>query len=137
MKKSDLEWLDGLVAPHRVTRAKGFRLKDLDPADTGRFAHDEHGEAADKERAKELLARGVEWLAEQQDMLYAQDRWSVLLVFQALDAAGKDGTIKHVMSGVNPQGCSATTGCGARGRRCPRAARSASSTARTTRRCWS
>ena len=52
-----------------------------------------------------MLAQGVEWLAEEQDKLYAQDRWSVLLVFQAMDAAGKDGTIKHVMSGVNPQGC--------------------------------
>jgi PPK2 family polyphosphate:nucleotide phosphotransferase len=55
--------------------------------------------------AAELLQRGTEWLAEEQDMLYAQDRWSLLLVFQAMDAAGKDGTIKHVMSGVNPQGC--------------------------------
>src|SRR6185503_4558688 len=55
-------------------------------------------------RAKELLANGVEWLAAEQEMLYAQDRWSMLLVFQAMDAAGKDGTIKHVMSGVNPQG---------------------------------
>ena len=52
-----------------------------------------------------MLARGVEWLADEQDRLYAQDRWSVLLIFQAMDAAGKDGTIKHVMSGVNPQGC--------------------------------
>ena len=59
----------------------------------------EKGEAAD------LLQRGSEWLAMEQDMLYAQDRWSLLLVFQAMDAAGKDGTIKHVMSGVNPQGC--------------------------------
>ena len=59
----------------------------------------------DKGEAAELLQRGTAWLAEEQDMLYAQDRWSLLLVFQAMDAAGKDGTIKHVMSGVNPQGC--------------------------------
>ena len=58
-----------------------------------------------RSRAKEALQKGVEALAELQDMLYAQDRWSVLLIFQAMDAAGKDGTIKHVMSGVNPQGC--------------------------------
>jgi PPK2 family polyphosphate:nucleotide phosphotransferase len=58
-----------------------------------------------KGEASELLQRGTEWLAEEQDMLYAQDRWSLLLVFQAMDAAGKDSTIKHVMSGVNPQGC--------------------------------
>jgi Polyphosphate:AMP phosphotransferase (EC 2.7.4.-) len=61
--------------------------------------------AEDKADAKTWLANGVRWLAQDQDMLYAQDRWSVLLVFQAMDAAGKDGTIKHVMSGVNPQGC--------------------------------
>ena len=82
-----------------------------------------------------------------QDKLYAQDRWAVLLVFQAMDAAGKDGTIKHVMSGVNPQGCevasfkapsrsSTTTSCGAACRGCRTAGTSASSTARTTRRCW-
>jgi PPK2 family polyphosphate:nucleotide phosphotransferase len=59
----------------------------------------------DKGEAADLLQRGTQWLAEEQDMLYAQDRWSLLLVFQAMDAAGKDGTIKHVMSGVNPQGC--------------------------------
>jgi polyphosphate kinase 2 (PPK2 family) len=59
----------------------------------------------DKPRAKEALAEGVEALAELQDMLYAQDKWAVLVVFQAMDAAGKDGAIKHVMSGVNPQGC--------------------------------
>src|SRR5262249_32437927 len=59
----------------------------------------------DKSEASALLQQGTEWLAQEQDMLYAQDRWSLLLVFQAMDAAGKDGTIKHVMSGVNPQGC--------------------------------
>jgi PPK2 family polyphosphate:nucleotide phosphotransferase len=84
--------------PYRVTKGKGFRLKDIDPRDTA------HLESADAERAKEVLQEGIEALAEYQDMLYAQDRWSVLLIFQAMDAAGKDGTIKHVMSGVNPQG---------------------------------
>lgn len=85
--------------PYRVDGRKKFRLKDYDPADTDKFT------SADKPRAKEALAIGIEALAELQDMLYAQDRWSVLLIFQAMDAAGKDGAIKHVMSGVNPQGC--------------------------------
>jgi PPK2 family polyphosphate:nucleotide phosphotransferase len=87
------------IAPYRVTNGKKFRLKDIDPEDTGGVSPD------DKPRAKELLANGTEVLAELQDVLYAQDRWSVLLIFQAMDAAGKDGAIKHVMSGVNPQGC--------------------------------
>jgi PPK2 family polyphosphate:nucleotide phosphotransferase len=85
--------------PYRVTNGKKFRLKDVDPGDTQDMSSE------DKPRAKEALASGVQALAELQDMLYAQDRWSLLLVFQAMDAAGKDGTIKHVMSGVNPQGC--------------------------------
>ena len=85
--------------PYRVTKGKKFRLKNVDPADTGDL------KAEDKPRAQEALQAGVEALAELQDVLYAQDRWSVLLIFQAMDAAGKDGTIKHVMSGVNPQGC--------------------------------
>ena len=89
----------GFAKPYRITDGKGFRLKDVDPGDTM------HLGSEDKPRAKEALAIGIEALAELQDMLYAQDRWSVLLVFQAMDAAGKDGTIKHVMSGVNPQGC--------------------------------
>jgi PPK2 family polyphosphate:nucleotide phosphotransferase len=87
-----------LVEPFRITKGEGFRLKDFDPADTG-------GLTLDKGEAAELLQRGIEWLAEKQEMLYAQDRWSLLLIFQAMDAAGKDSTIKHVMSGVNPQGC--------------------------------
>jgi len=85
--------------PYRVANGKKFRLKEVDPADTGTL------KAEDKERAKEALQTGVQALKELQDMLYAQDRWSLLLIFQAMDAAGKDGTIKHVMSGVNPQGC--------------------------------
>ena len=87
------------VEPYRIVRGKKFRLKDFDPADTGGLGSDS------KPQAKELLARGVSWLAEEQDKLYAQNQWSVLLVFQAMDAAGKDGTIKHVTSGLNPQGC--------------------------------
>lgn len=87
-----------LAKPFRVTDDR-FRLKDIDPADTLEFT------AEDKPRSKEALAMGVALLEELQDMLYAQDRWAVLLIFQAMDAAGKDGTIKHVMSGVNPQGC--------------------------------
>ena len=87
-----------LVKPFRVT-GDGFRMKDIDPDDTLQFTSE------DKPRAKEALAMGVDVLAELQDMLYAQDRWAVLLIFQAMDAAGKDGAIKHVMSGVNPQGC--------------------------------
>jgi len=85
--------------PFRITDGAGFRLKAIDPGDTLGYGSE------DKPRAKEALAIGIDALAELQDMLYAQDRWAVLLVFQAMDAAGKDGTIKHVMSGVNPQGC--------------------------------
>ncbi|MBK8595451.1 MAG: polyphosphate kinase 2 family protein [Holophagales bacterium] len=83
---------------YRVESGKGFRLKDVDPGDTA-------GLKLEKDHAAELLDKGVEVLAELQDKLYAQDRRALLLVFQAMDAAGKDGTIKHVLSGVNPQGC--------------------------------
>jgi PPK2 family polyphosphate:nucleotide phosphotransferase len=83
---------------YRVDAGRGFRLKDFDPADTA-------GLSLEKDHAAELLQQGVDRLAELQDMLYAQDRWSVLCIFQAMDAAGKDGAIKHVFSGVNPQGC--------------------------------
>jgi PPK2 family polyphosphate:nucleotide phosphotransferase len=93
-----LDRIQKYVDPFRITKAKGFRLKDFDPGDT-------RGLKLDKGEAAELLQRGTEWLAEEQNMLYAQDCWSLLLVFQAMDAAGKDSTIKHVMSGVNPQGC--------------------------------
>jgi PPK2 family polyphosphate:nucleotide phosphotransferase len=85
--------------PFRIAKGKGFRLKDIDPGDTLDLTTE------DKPRAKEILTLGIEALAQLQDMLYAQDRWTVLLIFQAMDAAGKDGAIKHVMSGVNPQGC--------------------------------
>jgi PPK2 family polyphosphate:nucleotide phosphotransferase len=97
-RKEILEGAGKFVHPFRVTDGKGFRLKDFDPGDTG-------GLRMDKDEAADHLARSSEWLAMEQDMLYAQDRWSLLLVFQAMDAAGKDGTIKHVMSRVNPQGC--------------------------------
>ncbi len=92
-----------LSKPYRVTDGKGFRLKDVDPGDTGDF------KSEDKPRLQEALQAGVKTLAALQDKLYAQDRWSLLLVFQAMDAAGKDGTIKHVMSGINPQGCQVTS----------------------------
>ncbi len=98
-RKEIIDRIEKFVEPYRVTKGKGFRLKDIDPGDTRKLKSDQ------KDEAQAVLARGVEWLAEEQDKLYAQDRWSVLLVFQAMDAAGKDGTIKHVMSGVNPQGC--------------------------------
>ncbi|WP_233523539.1 polyphosphate kinase 2 family protein [Dyella solisilvae] len=97
-RKEILDALSRYTDPFRVTDGKGFRLKDFDPGDT-------LGLKMDKEEAVELLQRGSEWLAMEQDILYAQDSWSLLLVFQAMDAAGKDGTIKHVMSRVNPQGC--------------------------------
>lgn len=88
-----------LSRSYRITGSTGFRLADIDPDDTAWLKQE------DKPHAREALQTGVEALAELQDMLYAQDRWGVLLVFQAMDAAGKDGAIKHVMSGVNPQGC--------------------------------
>lgn len=81
----------------RVDNGKHFRLKDFDPADTGHWKSKEH--------AEETLLERVARTAELQDKLYAQDQWALLLIFQAMDAAGKDGAIKHVMSGVNPQGC--------------------------------
>ena len=97
-RKEILDRIQKYIDPFRITKGEGFRLKDFDSADTCGLKLDK-GEAAD------LLQRGTAWLAEEQDILYAQDRWSLLLVFQAMDAAGKDSTIKHVMSGVNPQGC--------------------------------
>jgi len=103
MKTKDLiKRARSFAKPYRITDGEGFRLKDVDPGDTLDVGSE------DKPRAKEALAMGIEALAELQDMLYAQDSWAVLLIFQAMDAAGKDGTIKHVMSGVNPQGCQVT-----------------------------
>src|SRR6476660_6388550 len=86
-----------LAHTFRVESGKHFRLKDFDPADTGHLKSKEH--------AEEALQKEVLRTAELQDKLYAQDNWALLLIFQAMDAAGKDGAIKHVMSGVNPQGC--------------------------------
>ncbi|HEV8431744.1 MAG TPA: polyphosphate kinase 2 family protein [Pyrinomonadaceae bacterium] len=85
--------------PYRITKGAKFRLKDIDPADTLDFDADE------KPEAEAALKAAVELLRNLQDKLYAQDRWAILIIFQAMDAAGKDGAIKHVMSGVNPQGC--------------------------------
>ncbi len=89
--------MSSLIAPFRITNGRGFRLEDHDPADTGGFES--------KKQVAGLLKRGLESLREQQEKLYAQGTWAILLIFQAMDAAGKDSTIKHVMSGVNPQGC--------------------------------
>jgi PPK2 family polyphosphate:nucleotide phosphotransferase len=96
-----------LAERHLVRDGAGFRLSRHDPADTGPFREGTHPLAREggKEGTRDLLAAGVRELARMQDMLYAQDRWSLLLVFQAMDAAGKDGAIKHVLSGINPQGC--------------------------------
>ena len=98
LKKEVLDHIHKYVHPFRITNGQSFHLEDIDPADTC-------GIKLDKGEAAELLSEGTAHLAEEQEMLYAQDRWSLLLVFQAMDAAGKDSTIKHVMSGVNPQGC--------------------------------
>lgn len=92
-----MSWANKFAKPFRVEHGKKFRLKDHDPADTAKL----HSQ----ERAGELLAKGIARMAELQDKLYAQDRWGLLLIFQAMDAAGKDSVIKNVMSGVNPQGC--------------------------------
>lgn len=83
--------------PFRVKDGKSFRLKDFDPAETMGL----HS----REKAEELLQRSIAGVADLQQKLYAQDQWAILLIFQAMDAAGKDGVIKHVMSGVNPQTC--------------------------------
>jgi PPK2 family polyphosphate:nucleotide phosphotransferase len=96
-RREILDRIQKYTRPFRVTKGESFRLKDYDPRHTCGLLG--------KAQAGQLLQQGVEWLAQEQDMLYAQDRWSLLLIFQAMDAAGKDSTIKHVMSGVNPQGC--------------------------------
>lgn len=95
--------LNGLIDKYRVHEGNRFRLAPIDPGDTGPF------EADYEDDAERLLLKGRERLADLQEKLYAQDRWAVLLIFQAMDAAGKDGTIKHVMSGINPQGCHVTS----------------------------
>ncbi len=85
------------IKPFRVEHGKHFRLKDYDPGETRGLKSNED--------AVEVLQRGIQQMAELQNRLYAQDRWALLVMFQAMDAAGKDSAIKHVMSGVNPQGC--------------------------------
>ena len=92
-----MSWASKLAKAYRVEDGKKFRLKDFDPQDTG--------DVRSKPEAEELLRKGIAEMEALQDKLYAQDRWALLLIFQAMDAAGKDGAIKHVMSGVNPQGC--------------------------------
>jgi PPK2 family polyphosphate:nucleotide phosphotransferase len=94
-----LKHANKIAAEYEVTNGKHFRLKDCDPRDTFGYKSEQ------KLEASELLRKGVEEIAQLQEMLYAHDKWGVLLIFQAMDAAGKDGTIKHVLSGVNPQGC--------------------------------
>ena len=90
--------IDKLLKRYRIEHGKHFNLKDHDPADT-------HGLGSElKPQAKELLADGIKELSRLQDILAAQDCWGLLLIVQGMDAAGKDGTVKHVMSGVNPQG---------------------------------
>jgi len=91
-----------LTRPYRIDSGDGFRLDRIDPGDTLDLP-------SDKKAAREALEQGVQMLSELQQRLYAQNKWAVLLIFQAMDAAGKDGTIKHVMSGVNPQGCQVTS----------------------------
>src|ERR1700739_4995229 len=90
--------IEAFIKDFRISDGKKFSLADIDPGDT-------HGLEKEKKRAKEVLEEGVTMLQALQDKLYAQDQWAILLIFQAMDAAGKDGAIKHVMSGVNPQGC--------------------------------
>ena len=136
MKKSK-----DLIKPFRIEHGKHFRLKDHDPGHTAGVRS--------KAEAEKLLKEGVEKLADLQDKLYAQDSWALLLIFQAMDAAGKDGAIKHVMSGVNPQGCQVYSFKAPSPEEldhdylwrthedaCRSAGASASSTGRTTRKCW-
>lgn len=103
MRDEQIARLRDFISPYRITDGSDFRLSDHDPADTGGL------KSKKRSGAKKMLRRGVEWLAEEQGKLYADNSWSVLLAFQAMDAAGKDGTIKHVMSGVNPQGVRVTS----------------------------
>jgi PPK2 family polyphosphate:nucleotide phosphotransferase len=99
LKDISLENITEFIQPYQVRDGKAFRLKDIDPADTSWL------QSEDKKESRDILQKGIVLLREFQEKLYAQDRWGVLLIFQAMDAAGKDGAIKHVMSGINPQGC--------------------------------
>src|SRR5262249_32866403 len=135
LKKETLEEIKKYVHPFRITKGKAFRLKDFDPGDTC-------GLKLDKGEAAEILQRGIALLAEEQDMLYAQDRWSLLLVFQAMDAAGKDSTscrasilraARYSRSSSPRRKSSTTILCGATSDTSPSADASASSTAHTTK----
>ncbi len=99
--KSDHKKLLRFACDYRITKGAKFKLKAIDPGDTDHFQCEDD--------AKEILARSVKLMSDMQTKLYAQESWSLLLIFQAMDAAGKDGTIKHVMSGINPQGCQVTS----------------------------
>ena len=101
MKKKLHQKVTGLAKPYRVTSGRKFALKNFATDDKGGLEQDAHTE--------ELLAHGVAAMSDLQERLYADDTWSLLLIFQAMDAAGKDGTIKHVMSGINPAGCQVTS----------------------------
>ncbi|MBW6460814.1 MAG: polyphosphate kinase 2 family protein [Bacteroidales bacterium] len=103
LNKQQADKIRKTIKPYCITDGKSFRLKDFDPADTGNFKKN------DKAWIKEQLDLGIETMRELQERLYADDKWGVLLIFQAMDAAGKDGAIKHVFSGVNPQGCHVTS----------------------------
>jgi polyphosphate kinase 2 (PPK2 family) len=92
-----------LLDRYRVTDGRKFRLKRIKPGDTGGL------NSEIKDDAKDLLADGTKRLYDLQAKLYAEDRWAVLLIFQAMDAAGKDGTIKHVLSGLDPTGSVVTS----------------------------
>ena len=99
--KSNHKKLLKFAHDYRINKGAKFKLKDVDPGDTNNFKNEED--------AKEILTKSVKLVSEMQAKLYAQESWSLLLIFQAMDAAGKDGTISHVMSGVNPQGCQVTS----------------------------
>ena len=99
--KSDRKKIIGFAHDYRVNKGGQFRLKDFNPGDKAKLDS--------RDEANELLAESVKLMSDMQAKLYAQEKWSLLLIFQAMDAAGKDGTIKHVMSGINPQGCQVTS----------------------------
>jgi PPK2 family polyphosphate:nucleotide phosphotransferase len=100
LTQSRREAVASIVKPYEIRSGKNFSLSNIDPGGTGAY------DSSDKSDAKRALETGIKWLAEEQSVLYAQDQWGLLLIFQARDAAGKDSTIKHVLSGFSPQGCS-------------------------------
>ncbi|MFI5156962.1 MAG: polyphosphate kinase 2 family protein [Chitinophagales bacterium] len=102
-KKELIQRAEEFSKQFRIKDGKDFKLKDFDPGEDAGLGPEE------KPLAKQTLQSGVDALSAMQEVLYAQDKWAVLLIFQAMDAAGKDGAIRHVMSGVNPQGCQVTS----------------------------